>query len=115
MWSIWPCVMTTASICAAGTGSGTLLSATMSEVPWKSPQSMKMRFPLLLSRCLLPVTVPAAPTKVSSATRFLHDAQARARRRHDGLRVAIEGLRTRNRFGAVFIQAAIHEQLGILV
>ena len=43
------------------------MSATMLAPPWKSPQSMKIFFPALLRRCLLPVTVPAAPTNVSSA------------------------------------------------
>src|SRR6202163_674696 len=71
---MWPCVITIASVDAGGTGSGTWLSACVACVPCNSPQSTYTCLPLAsVRRCLLPVTVPAAPTNVSSATGFLRD------------------------------------------
>src|SRR5947209_19619005 len=64
-----PCVSTIASVCAAGIGSGASFSATVSREPWNIPQSTYRCLSPTVRRCLLPVTVPAAPTKVSSATR----------------------------------------------
>src|SRR5947209_17245218 len=79
-----PCVMTIASVCAGGTGSGASLSTSVACVPWNRPQSTYTCLPLAsVRRCLLPVTVPAAPTNVSSATGFLrHDFGVRDLRRH---------------------------------
>src|SRR5579884_2136686 len=98
-----PCVTITASTSLGLTGSGTLLSAVTSAVPWKSPQSMKTCRPSLVSKCLLPVTVPAAPTNVSSATRFLQNAGA------------VESFGARHGARAVRVQTAVHQLLRIVV
>jgi len=58
--------MTTASMLLAGTGKGSQLRRRIARGPWNIPQSMRMRPVGAESRKREPVTVPAAPRKVSS-------------------------------------------------
>src|SRR5947209_8377118 len=103
-----PCVSTIASVCAAGIGSGASFSATVSREPWNIPQSTYRCLSPTVSRCLLPVTVPAAPTKVSSAT-----CAASGAVRGPGLRGHRDAARPV--LGDVAVETRVDQTFGIVV
>ena len=65
-WSRCAWVSTTAATEAGGTGSGAQLRSRHAFSPWNSPQSTSTRACPEASRYFEPVTVPAAPRKVSA-------------------------------------------------
>ena len=64
-WSMWACETTTASIEEAGNGKLRFLRSASLRRPWCSPQSSRKRRPPDSTRCMEPVTSPAAPQNVS--------------------------------------------------
>src|SRR5215510_775099 len=60
----------TASSFDGSTGNGSQFLKRNSFRPWNSPQSTRIDLPPISSRCLEPVTVPAAPKKVSDDIRL---------------------------------------------
>src|SRR5665213_341071 len=103
--------MTTAAISEGGIGIGASLSARTSTTPWNRPQSTRKCLPPVETRCLLPVTVPAAPMKVSSATRLLRDSGTA----QHILAGTIERHRARDALVVVDIQARVDQGCGIVV
>src|SRR5258708_1668698 len=67
MWSRWAWLTTMASIRRGSKGRLALGEAASAPWPWKSPASRRIRAPAASSRCIEPVTWPAAPQKVSFA------------------------------------------------
>src|SRR5579871_6904310 len=111
---MWPCVTITASNWLGLTGRGMLFKATMSCVPWKRPQSIRTWCPFVVRRCLLPVTVPAAPINVISATALLQNARTRTSGRHRRCsNRAVEGLRAGYGVRPVQFQAAVNQMFGL--
>src|SRR5687768_1025175 len=63
-WSMWAWLTTIPSIRRGSNGTAVLSSADSFRLPWKSPASSSVRAPAASSRCIDPVTRPAAPQKV---------------------------------------------------
>jgi len=64
-WSMWACERTTASMEEPGNGRLRFLRSASFRRPWCSPQSSRKRRPPDSTRCIEPVTSPAAPQNVS--------------------------------------------------
>src|SRR5690606_32576679 len=60
-WSIWAWLATTASRLAGSNGNAAALPASTSRLPCSIPQSSRTRRPATVTRCIEPVTPPAAP------------------------------------------------------
>ena len=62
-WSRWAWVSSSTSIDAASKPNGAAFSSSSSRLPWKKPQSMRMRLPAASTRWHEPVTSRSAPWK----------------------------------------------------
>src|SRR4026208_877333 len=64
MWSMWAWLTTMASRRRGSKGRLALSAAASARRPWNNPASSRIRAPAASSRCMEPVTWPAAPQKV---------------------------------------------------
>src|SRR6476659_7413932 len=65
LWSMCACDKITESIDRPSTGRLRFFASASFRRPWYMPQSRRTRLPPASTRCIDPVTVPAAPQKVS--------------------------------------------------